>query len=84
MEAQKVVARLQEQLRDGSLPADEPVFVLQGRHILAAKVVRTWADELESLVGTNTQSRDARAVASQLAAWPIKRIPGRDDSGRAA
>ena len=82
MKAGREIERLRQQLHAGLLPEGEPIYVLYARDALAAKHVRSWADELESLVGPNKESREARSVANMMMSWPIKRLIGRDDHGR--
>lgn len=79
MRASEEVKRLAAKIADGSLPADEPLFVLRGKDRHAARTVRYWA----SMAATDAPPDlrvEAMALASQMDAWPVKQVPGRPET----
>ena len=55
---------------------DEPLFVLRAQDVLAAGVVREWADRAER-GGTKAEIvAEARKVAEEMEAWPFHKHPG--------
>ena len=67
----------------GKAADDEPVFTLRGQDLLAAQLVRDWADLLEVraiATGAMTKERiekikEARELASRMDAWPTRKLP---------
>jgi hypothetical protein len=57
------------------LPPDEPVFILRGRDPLASATINHWC-ALHQLHGGDPAKRSgATLVASELLAWPEKKLP---------
>jgi hypothetical protein len=83
MKAADELRLLQEKLSDGSLPPEEPVFVLRGRDTIAAKVVRIWAVLARTDGSPPRKIAEAEALAKEMDAWPIKQIAGRPDTRNA-
>lgn len=54
---------------------DEPIFVLRAQDVLAAEIVRQWA-QMAIMSGTRTAKIDeALALADAMEAWPMRKIP---------
>ncbi len=62
-----------EKLRQ--MPTDEPVFVLRAQDLLAADVVRIWADRAAEAGVNDPKVAEARAWADVMDAWVEKRLP---------
>ena len=59
----------------GLIPDDEPVFLLRGQDVLAARHVRDWADHAE-LRGCSAEIVSmVRAHAFKMETWPKKKLP---------
>lgn len=55
---------------------DEPLFVLRAQDILAARLVREWADRAEK-GGTKPEViAEARACAAEMELWKFHKWPG--------
>lgn len=76
MKALEEIARLQQKLEDGTLPPDEPLFVLRGQDKTAADTIRRWANDLASADGPADKVQEARQIAEQFDCWPVKQVPG--------
>jgi len=74
--AKDEVARLIRKLEDGSLPPDEPLFVLRAQDMFADLYVDEWAlDRMKN--GTPKEMiEEAQALADMMRAWSPRRIPG--------
>ena len=67
----------------GKAADDEPIFTLRGQDLLAAQLVRDWADLLEVraiATGSMTKERklkidEARELARMMDAWPTRKLP---------
>lgn len=64
-------------VRDGEMSMDEPLFVLRARDWLSGPVVREWARQAEEAGCPVKKIKEARALADQMDAWNVKRLPGR-------
>lgn len=63
-----------EKIRQALL-SGEPIFVLYGRDILAARTVGYWSD-LALNKGVNANKvNGARTISSLMSDWPIKKFP---------
>jgi len=51
------------------IDTEEPLFLLRAQDVLAAGVVRMWADMLEKMGGCPDTVKDARARADQMDEW---------------
>jgi len=75
MKAADEIDKLTKQLNDGSLPADEPLFTLRARDLLAPSLVELWADTAEKH-GVNAEKvEEARRHFDAMVAWPESRLP---------
>ena len=57
------------------LDPDEPVFVLRGSDILAAEVVRDWAERARAAKVEPAKIVDALNIADAMDKWQTKKIP---------
>jgi hypothetical protein len=58
-----------------NLPPDEPVFILRGQDLLAPSTITHWCG-LHHLHGGDPAKRSGAALAaSELLAWPKKKLP---------
>lgn len=83
MNAKDEVARLQAQLDSGELPPDEPLFTIRAQDLFAESVLNHWITLLaqsEPFLATKPgacrKMGGAIACCEQIAAWPVKQIPG--------
>ncbi len=54
----------------GPIPADEPVFVIRAKDILATKVLTYYADQLRALGVTGGAVTSVKEAAKTMAAYP--------------
>jgi hypothetical protein len=54
---------------------DEPIFVLRGRDILAAEVVRFWATIAQDNKVSTGKVLDALTLADRMELWPHRKLP---------
>lgn len=76
MTAFEELARLKNKLADGSLPPEEPLFVLRARDLIAEKVVRVWIALAEAEGCPDEKLAEAKALAQKVRDWPVKQYPG--------
>ena len=57
------------------IPDDEPVFVLRGQHLLAAELVRQWANEAAARNCPLEKTGDAHECANEMEAWSPRKYP---------
>lgn len=91
MKAAEELKRLEDKIRTGALPPDEPLFVLRARDTAAEFAVRHWANSAKELGAPEAKWREAVSLADQMRDWPVKQVPGhrryrvdlgyRDDNG---
>ena len=81
MRAKEEIALLNVKMAEGSLPEDEPLFVLRAKDKYAARVVRYWIACCESgRRGERSPTKklsEAYDLSELMDDWPIKQIPGR-------
>jgi len=80
MEAKQEIERLQKKLADGSLPPDEPLFVLRSQDMFADKFVDLWANQAQCAGSPEGMVAEARQLAAKMRGWSPRRIPGRPGS----
>ena len=80
MKAQDEIERLQQKLNNGSLPPDEPLFVLRAQDMYADEFVLAWADRCERAGTPAKKIEEARLLAAQMDLWSPRRIPGQPGS----
>jgi hypothetical protein len=82
MKAKDEIALLITKLADGSLPEDEPLFVLRAKDKYAAFIVRMWAACCDSMGEgvPNDKLAEAENLAATMERWPVKQIPGRPET----
>lgn len=56
---------------DGSIPQDEPVFILRGQDVCAPAAVLKWADCVELLGGDKELVALARVQAQRMREWQL-------------
>jgi hypothetical protein len=71
---------LADKIARGNLPADEPLFVLRGQDADAADTVRFWASRTSQCGTPREKCDEARALAKQMDAWPVKQTAGRPET----
>lgn len=54
---------------------DEPVFVLRAQDVLAPRLVRLWADLLETHTGITPKTAEAYRLAAEMEKWPGRKMP---------
>lgn len=54
------------------IDSDEPLFLLRAQDVLAADLIRAWADKLEKMGGCITTVEDARKRADQMDEWRME------------
>lgn len=55
---------------------DEPLFVLRAQDLLAAAIVREWAEQAHHTGRVSRQKiNEALALADQMEAWPNRKYP---------
>jgi len=79
MNASEEIERLKSKLADGSLPADEPLFVLRARDVFAANTVRLWGNSA-ALHASKEKLEEALKLSELMDKWPVKQIPGRPET----
>ena len=57
------------------IPADEPVFLLRGQDIYAAKVIRVWASLVAQGDGDPRAVEAAIRIADDMDSWPVHKEP---------
>lgn len=80
MEAFREINMLVSKIKDGSLPVDEPLFVLRGRDLLAAGSVTAWAVTAAAIGVPQERVDEAMALAEKMRKWETKRVPGVPES----
>ena len=80
MRATHEVLNLLRKLLEGTLPPDEPLFVLRAQDCTAAEHVRAWCAEAEELGAPAEKIEEARQLAALMDSWPATQIPGRPDT----
>jgi len=60
---------------DNVIPADEPVFLLRGQDIYAARVVRFWAALVAQGDGNPSIVVAAMNIADEMDKWPPSKMP---------
>ena len=82
MRAKEEIALLHAKMADGSLPEDEPLFVLRAKDCHAAEIVRAWVARCNYFNHRVPQEKldEALSLAERMDAWPIKQIPGRPET----
>jgi hypothetical protein len=53
----------------------EPIFVLRGQDVLAAKAVRDWASRALMAGCPPEKVREALKCAEEMEAWPNRKVP---------
>ena len=54
---------------------DEPIFVLRAQDVLAAGVVRAWAEQAARAGCGDAKVHEAREIADAMERWPIRKVP---------
>lgn len=80
MEAAKEVKRLQAKIADGSLPANEPLFVIRAQDVLSVHIVNQWIMLANDMGVPAEKIGESNVLLVKMAIWPHKRIPGRPES----
>lgn len=80
MEASDEFDRLDKKLSNGSLPRDEPLFILRAQDRFADEIVDLWADRAELAGSPPEMVAEARGLAEKMRRWSPRRIPGRPES----
>lgn len=71
MIASKEIQRLQAKLADGSLPADEPIFVLRAQDMVAFETVLDWIARARAAGASEAKITEAIEFAKQFEEWPV-------------
>lgn len=80
MKAKDEIKRLLAALASGDIHPDEPLFSLRGRDSLAAETVRFWSKTALRAGALPVKCAVALATARTMDAWPVKQIPGMDET----
>ena len=59
---------------DKSIPKNEPVFLLRAQDLVAADVVRFWAQRNAELGGSAELTKAALQHAAKMDKWPRKKL----------
>lgn len=76
MKAKDEIARLQTKLADGSLPPDEPLFILRAQDAFAATNVMQWIHDVSQTECPREKIIEALELLKLMLQWPVKQIPG--------
>lgn len=75
MTASELIEYLQRKLADGSLPPDEPLFLLRAQDNLAFPTVAIWACRARANGVSQQKAAGALQVAMAMKDWPNKKVP---------
>lgn len=75
--ARKDYNRIQDPLPEdlGGISADEPVFLLRAKDMVAWKAVLYWARQAEAAGADPRIVEHARQQADRMRQWPVKQCP---------
>lgn len=76
MKAMEELQRLRKKIESGDMPADEPVFVLRARDMLAGIAIRHWCEYAKANNVPVARIREAEQLSHSMERWPEKQVPG--------
>lgn len=80
MRAADELARLQAKLADGSLPPDEPLFVLRAQDATAPNAIMEWIRGAAAAGASPEKVQEAGGILMAFINWPIHQVPGRPET----